>query len=142
MCRKNLRYVGVRSSILFVCESPSNIRKVYCYRCCNCLVTERHRAMNMEVIELDTRKADCFSSKCRRKELFWFGQDADSHYLSDLDSVEHGIPIYSIIRVLDKIINETKGRPLAFSDMKWLLPDVPIIGAELTAIKGQEFRFK
>uniref|UniRef100_A0A0D6QUH5 Pro-apoptotic serine protease NMA111 n=1 Tax=Araucaria cunninghamii TaxID=56994 RepID=A0A0D6QUH5_ARACU len=98
----------------------------------------RHRAMNMEVIELDTDFGHTFSGvladELGRVQALWASFSTQVKY-GDSSPDDHqfvrGIPIYAISQVLDKIINGTEGPPLLINGIKRPMPLVRILEAEL-----------
>ncbi|XP_057831090.2 protease Do-like 7 [Cryptomeria japonica] len=98
----------------------------------------RHRAMNMEVIELDTDFGHTFSGVLAdehgRVQALWASFSTQIKY-GDSTPDDHqfvrGIPIYAISQVLDKIINGTEGPPFPINGIKRPMPLVRILEAEL-----------
>lgn len=98
----------------------------------------RHRAMNMEVIELDTDFGHTFSGVLAdehgRVQALWASFSTQIKY-GDSTPDDHqfvrGIPIYAISQVLDKIINGTDGPPFLINGIKRHMPLVRILEAEL-----------
>jgi len=97
----------------------------------------RHRAMNMEVIELDTDFGHTFSGvladELGRVQALWGSFSTQVKYSDSSDDHQfvRGIPIYAISQVLDKIINGTEGPPLLINGIKRPMPLVRILEAEL-----------
>ncbi|GAB4827970.1 Protease Do-like 7 [Ancistrocladus abbreviatus] len=108
----------------------------------------RYRAINMEVIELDTDFGSTFSGVLTddqgRVQAVWgsfSGQLKHSNHSSDHRFVR-GIPIYTISQVLDKILSGAKGPALLINGVKRPMPLVRILEVELYATplsKAQSF---
>eukprot|EP00252_Welwitschia_mirabilis_P018169 TRINITY_DN40411_c0_g1_i1.p1 TRINITY_DN40411_c0_g1~~TRINITY_DN40411_c0_g1_i1.p1 ORF type:complete len:1096 (+),score=238.79 TRINITY_DN40411_c0_g1_i1:357-3644(+) len=98
----------------------------------------RHRAMNMEVIELDTDFGHTFSGvladELGRVQALWASFSTQVKY-GDSTPDDHqfvrGIPIYAISQVLDKIIKGSEGPPLLINGIRRPMPLVRILEAEL-----------
>lgn len=98
----------------------------------------RYRAMNMEVIELDTDFGSTFSGvltdELGRVRALWASFSTQLKYGSS--SVEdhqfvRGLPIYTISQVLGKIAEGTEGPPLLISGVKRPMPLVRSLEVEL-----------
>lgn len=100
--------------------------------------TPRYRATNMEVIELDTDFGSTFSGVLTdergRVQAIWGSFSTQLRYGSN-SSEDHqfvrGIPIYTISKVLDKIISGAKGPPLLINGIRRPMPLVRILEVEL-----------
>ncbi|KAI0491752.1 hypothetical protein KFK09_026012 [Dendrobium nobile] len=98
----------------------------------------RYRAINMEVIELDTDFGSTFSGVLTdgqgRVQALWSSFSAQLKYgcnsLEDHQFVR-GIPIYAISLVLDKILSGAAGPSLLINGMKRPMPLVRILEVEL-----------
>ncbi|GAY43780.1 hypothetical protein CUMW_077170 [Citrus unshiu] len=98
----------------------------------------RYRAMNMEVIELDTDFGSTFSGVLTdehgRVQAIW-GSFSTQVKFGCSSSEDHqfvrGIPIYTISRVLDKIISGASGPSLLINGVKRPMPLVRILEVEL-----------
>ncbi|KAL0905742.1 hypothetical protein M5K25_024180 [Dendrobium thyrsiflorum] len=98
----------------------------------------RYRAINMEVIELDTDFGSTFSGVLTdgqgRVQALWSSFSAQLKYggnsLEDHQFVR-GIPIYAISLVLDKILSGAAGPSLLINGMKIPMPLVRILEVEL-----------
>eukprot|EP00249_Psilotum_nudum_P020101 c27567_g1_i1 orf=549-3821(+) len=98
----------------------------------------RYRAMNMEVIELDTDFGHAFSGvladEFGKVQALWASFSTQVKY-SDSSPEDHqfvrGIPIYAICEVLDGIIHGHRGHPLLINGVKRPMPVVRILEAEL-----------
>jgi len=109
----------------------------------------RYRAMNMEVIELDTNFGNKFTGVLAdekgRVQALWgrFSMQWKSSNGSTNDyKVVQGIPIYAVNEVLHKIINGTEGPPLLINGIKMSIPLVRILEIELcstTLSKARSF---
>lgn len=98
----------------------------------------RYRAMNMEVIELDTDFGHAFSGVLAddigRIRALWASFSTPVKY-GDNPAEDHqfvrGIPIYTICEVIDGIINGNTGPPLLINGVQRNMPVVRILEAEL-----------
>ncbi|KAL2928077.1 Protease Do-like 7 [Bienertia sinuspersici] len=98
----------------------------------------RYRAINMEVIELDTDFGSTFSGVLTddhgRVQAIWGSFSTQLRYGSS-SSEDHqfvrGIPIYAISQVLDKILSGSNGVPLLINGIKRPMPLVRILEVEL-----------
>lgn len=98
----------------------------------------RYRAMNMEVIELDTDFGHSFSGvladEFGRVKALWARFATQVKYgdtpAEDMQFVR-GIPIHAICEVLDKILKGNSGPPLLINGIKRNMPTVCILEAEL-----------
>ncbi|VFQ70276.1 unnamed protein product [Cuscuta campestris] len=98
----------------------------------------RYRAINMEVIELDTDFGTSFSGVLTdergRVQALWGSFSTQIRY-GGSSSEDHqfvrGIPIYAIGRVLDKIISGANGPHLLINGVKRPMPLTRILEAEL-----------
>ncbi|KAL2926610.1 Protease Do-like 7 [Bienertia sinuspersici] len=96
----------------------------------------RYRAINMEVIELDTDFGSTFSGVLTddhgRVQAIWgaFQLRYGSSSSEDHQFVR-GIPIYAISQVLDKILSGSNGVPLLINGIKRPMPLVRILEVEL-----------
>ncbi|KAH9537158.1 hypothetical protein CY35_16G037600 [Sphagnum magellanicum] len=98
----------------------------------------RYRSMNMEVIELDTDFGHTFSGVLAddlgRVKALWGSFSTHLKY-GDSSPEDHqfvrGIPIYAISEVLEMIIKGNTGPPLLINGVKWSMPLMPILEAEL-----------
>ncbi|KAJ4706942.1 protease Do-like 7 [Melia azedarach] len=98
----------------------------------------RYRAMNMEVIELDTDFGSTFSGVLTdeqgRVQAIW-GSFSTQLKFGCSSSEDHqfvrGIPIYTISQVLDKIISAASGPSLLINGVKRPMPLVRILEVEL-----------
>ncbi|GLT57239.1 hypothetical protein SLA2020_302260 [Shorea laevis] len=98
----------------------------------------RYRATNMEVIELDTDFGSTFSGVLTdeqgRVQAIW-GSFSTQLKFGCNSSEDHqfvrGIPIYTISKVLDKIISGADGTPLLINGVKRSMPLVRILEVEL-----------
>ncbi|PKA48973.1 Protease Do-like 7 [Apostasia shenzhenica] len=98
----------------------------------------RYRAINMEVIELDTDFGSTFSGVLTddegRVKALWSSFSAQLKYgCSSLEDHQfvRGIPIYAISQVLDKIISGATGPSLLINGIKRPMPVVRILEVEL-----------
>ncbi|KAF8390023.1 hypothetical protein HHK36_024544 [Tetracentron sinense] len=98
----------------------------------------RYRAINMEVIELDTDFGSTFSGVLTdeqgRVQALWGSFSTQLKYgcnTSEDHQFVRGIPIYTISQVLDKIIHGAKGPSLLINGIKRPIPLVRILEAEL-----------
>lgn len=98
----------------------------------------RYRAMNMEVIELDTDFGHSFSGvladEFGRVKALWGSFSTQVKY-GDTPSEDHqfvrGIPIHAICEVLEKILKGNTGPALLINGVKRNMPTVRILEAEL-----------
>lgn len=98
----------------------------------------RYRAMNMEVIELDTDFGRAFSGvladELGRIQALWASFSTQVNY-GHSPAEDHqfvrGIPIYAICEVLNGIINGKAGPSLLINGVKRTIPVVRILEAEL-----------
>lgn len=98
----------------------------------------RYRAMNMEVIELDTDFGSTFSGVLSdehgRVQAIWGSFSTQLKY-GGSSSEDHqfvrGIPIYAVSEVLDKIISGANGPNLLINDVRRPMPLLRILEAEL-----------
>ncbi|XAR51472.1 HtrA2 peptidase [Bertholletia excelsa] len=98
----------------------------------------RYRAINMEVIELDTDFGSTFSGVLTdehgRVQAIWGSFSTQLKYgcsSSEDHQFVRGIPIYIISQVLDKIISGAKGPDLLINGIKRPMPLVRILEVEL-----------
>ncbi|KAL2499493.1 Protease Do-like 7 [Abeliophyllum distichum] len=98
----------------------------------------RYRATNMEVIELDTDFGSTFSGVITdehgRVQAIWGSFSTQLKYgcsSSEDHQFVRGIPIYSISKILDKIINGADGPTLLINGVKRPMPFVRILEVEL-----------
>ncbi|GAB4832400.1 Protease Do-like 7 [Ancistrocladus abbreviatus] len=98
----------------------------------------RYRAINMEVIELDTDFGSTFSGVLTddqgRVQAIWGSFSTQLKYgcsSSEDHQFVRGIPIYAISQVLDKILSGAKGPPLLINGFKRPMPLVRILEVEL-----------
>ncbi|KAI4388932.1 hypothetical protein MLD38_001218 [Melastoma candidum] len=98
----------------------------------------RYRAMNMEVIELDTDFGGTFSGVLSdeqgRVQAIWasFSTQLKFGYSTPEDhQFIRGIPVYTISEVVNKIISGTKGPPLLINGIKRPIPLLRILEVEL-----------
>ncbi|CAN6469947.1 unnamed protein product [Victoria cruziana] len=98
----------------------------------------RYRAMNMEVIELDTDFGSSFSGVLTdehgRVQALWGSFSTQLKYgcnSSEDHQFVRGIPIYAISEVLDKIIHGANGPHLLINGIKKPMPLVRVLEAEL-----------
>ncbi|KAL9263118.1 Protease Do-like 7-like protein [Drosera capensis] len=98
----------------------------------------RYRAINMEVIELDTDFGSTFSGVLAddqgRVQAIWgsFSTQLKYGYSSSEDhQFVRGIPIYTISQILDKILSGAKGPPRLINGVKWPMPRVRSLEVEL-----------
>ncbi|CAH9066972.1 unnamed protein product [Cuscuta europaea] len=98
----------------------------------------RYRAINMEVIELDTDFGTTFSGvltdECGRVQALWGSFSTQVKYgcsSSEDHQFVRGIPIYAISRVLDKIISGGNGPLLLINGVKRPMPLMRILEVEL-----------
>lgn len=98
----------------------------------------RYRAMNMEVVELDTDFGHSFSGvladELGRVKALWGSFSIQVKY-GDIPSEDHqfvrGIPIHAICEVLDKILKGNTGPRLLINGIIRNMPMVRILEAEL-----------
>ncbi|CAO2825337.1 unnamed protein product [Amaranthus hypochondriacus] len=98
----------------------------------------RYRAINMEVIELDTDFGSTFSGVLTdergRVQAIWGSFSTQLKYGSST-SEDHqfvrGIPVYTISQVLDKILSGANGPPLLINGISRPMPLVRILEVEL-----------
>ncbi|XP_030461148.1 protease Do-like 7 isoform X2 [Syzygium oleosum] len=98
----------------------------------------RYRAINMEVIELDTDFGSTFSGVLTdergRVQAIW-GSFSTQLKFGCSSSEDHqfvrGIPVYSISEVVNKIVSGAKGRPLLINGVKRPMPLVRMLEVEL-----------
>ncbi|XP_021755026.1 protease Do-like 7 isoform X1 [Chenopodium quinoa] len=98
----------------------------------------RYRAMNMEVVELDTDFGSTFSGVLTdeqgRVQAIWGSFSTQLKY-GGSSSEDHqfvrGIPIYTISQVLDKILSGANGPPLLINGIKRPMALVRILEVEL-----------
>lgn len=98
----------------------------------------RYRATNMEVIELDTDFGSTFSGvltdELGRVQALWGSFSTQLKY-SCSSSEDHqfvrGLPIYTISRILDKIISGVDNPTLFINGIKRPMPSVRILEVEL-----------
>ncbi|KAK3012578.1 hypothetical protein RJ639_009727 [Escallonia herrerae] len=98
----------------------------------------RYRAINMEVIELDTDFGSTFSGALTdehgRVRAIWGSFSTQLKY-GGSSSEDHqfvrGIPIYTISQILGKIISGANGPPLLINGVKRPMPLVRILEVEL-----------
>lgn len=98
----------------------------------------RYRAINMEVIELDTDFGSTFSGvltdEVGKVRAIWGSFSTQLKYgcsSSEDHQFVRGIPIYTISQVLDKILFGAKGPPLLINGIKRPMPLVRILEVEL-----------
>nr|GMD00926.1 protease Do-like 7 [Ipomoea batatas] len=98
----------------------------------------RYRAINMEVIELDTDFGTTFSGVLTdergRVQAIWGSFSTQLKYgcsSSEDHQFVRGLPIYAISNVLDKIISGGNGPPLLINGVKRPMPLVRILEVEL-----------
>ncbi|KAL2522388.1 Protease Do-like 7 [Forsythia ovata] len=98
----------------------------------------RYRATNMEVIELDTDFGSTFSGVITdehgRVQAIWGSFSTQLKYgcsSSEDHQFVRGIPIYTISKILDKIINGADGPTLLINGVKRPMPIVRILEVEL-----------
>ncbi|KAK9683122.1 hypothetical protein RND81_10G118300 [Saponaria officinalis] len=97
----------------------------------------RYRAMNMEVIELDTDFGSTFSGVLTdehgRVQAIWGSFSTQVKY-GGSSSEDHqfvrGLPVYSISQVVDKILSGANGPPLLINGVKRPMPLVRILEVE------------
>ncbi|KAK4767445.1 hypothetical protein SAY86_015195 [Trapa natans] len=98
----------------------------------------RYRAINMEVIELDTDFGSAFSGVLTdergRVQAIWGSFSTQLKYVCN-SSEDHqfvrGIPIYTISQVVEKFVSSTKGPALLINGVKRPMPHVRILEVEL-----------
>ncbi|XP_048495414.1 protease Do-like 7 isoform X2 [Beta vulgaris subsp. vulgaris] len=97
----------------------------------------RYRAINMEVIELDTDFGSTFSGVLTddhgRVRAIWGSFSTQLKYgcsSSEDHQFVRGIPIYTISQVLDKILSGANGPPLLINGIKRPMPLVRILEVE------------
>lgn len=98
----------------------------------------RYRAINMEVVELDTDFGSTFSGVLTdergRVQAIWGSFSTQVKY-GGSSSEDHqfvrGIPIYTISQVLDKILSDAHGPPRLINGIKRPMPLVRILEVEL-----------
>ncbi|XP_044505268.1 protease Do-like 7 isoform X2 [Mangifera indica] len=98
----------------------------------------RYRAMNMEVIEIDTDFGSTFSGVLTdeqgRVQAIWGSFSTQLKYgcsSSEDHQFVRGIPVYAISQVLDKIISGARGPSLLINGVKRPMPLVRILEVEL-----------
>lgn len=98
----------------------------------------RYRAINMEVIELDTDFGSTFSGvltdELGRVQAIWGSFSTQLKYgcsSSEDHQFVRGIPIYTISQVLDKILSGANGPPLLINGIRRPMPLVRILEVEL-----------
>ncbi|XP_068642397.1 protease Do-like 7 [Aristolochia californica] len=98
----------------------------------------RYRAMNMEVIELDTDFGSTFSGVLTdergRVQALWGSFSTQLKYgcsSSEDHQFVRGIPIYAISQVIDKIVHGVDGPLLLINGKKRPMPLIRILEAEL-----------
>ncbi|GAB2288937.1 Protease Do-like 7 [Dionaea muscipula] len=98
----------------------------------------RYRAINMEVIELDTDFGSTFSGVLTdeqgRVQAIWGSFSTQLKYgcsSSEDHQFVRGIPIYAISQVLDKILSGANGPPHLINGIKRPMPLVRILEVEL-----------
>ncbi|GMH04350.1 hypothetical protein Nepgr_006189 [Nepenthes gracilis] len=98
----------------------------------------RYRAINMEVIELDTDFGSSFSGVLTdeqgRVQAIWGSFSTQLKYgctSSEDHQFVRGIPIYTISQVLEKILSGSNGPPLLVNGIKRPMPLVRILEVEL-----------
>ncbi|KAL0283850.1 UNVERIFIED_CONTAM: Protease Do-like 7 [Sesamum angustifolium] len=99
---------------------------------------QRHRGTNMEVIELDTVLGSTFSGVLTddlgRVRAIWgsFAIQLKFGGSSEQDQrFSRGIPIYTVSRILDKIVSGADGPPLCINGIKRPMPLIRILEVEL-----------
>ncbi|KAH7291099.1 hypothetical protein KP509_29G000400 [Ceratopteris richardii] len=97
----------------------------------------RYRAMNMEVIELDTDFGRSFSGvlsdEFGRVKALWASFSTQVKYNAQSEHMQfvRGIPIHFICEVLDKIVKGNSGPSLLINGIRRSMPTLYILEAEL-----------